>query len=255
MHPAVIKSAALIHAGDLAGAERALTAIAEDHGDEALVAVLNEVPPKDLLAIMREFDSSKESILNALVTPEQFANAAVLEHMYGDPTHEHLRGMMNAVLYNEPEMAAEFLRALSAKQGGLRTLSYYFSDHYSELRDFAMTGNFGGVYGRPATPDDLEDVPHDPSERFDATSIPISCDEIVLPKVTRTEIADRDWKETAWVLRHELPEVFQDLNAMLGQGDDQYEGLDAHAAEVRARVSETGDESDKGANEAEESAL
>ena len=75
-HPVVIESLQLILAGDIEGAERALVAIAETEGDHALVAVLDQMPPKDLLAVMREFDSSKESLVNMVVTPEQFARAA-----------------------------------------------------------------------------------------------------------------------------------------------------------------------------------
>ncbi len=78
-HPVVIESLQLILAGDIEGAERALVAIAEEEGDHALVAVLDQMPPKDLLAVMREFDSSKESLVNMVVTPEQFARAIVLE--------------------------------------------------------------------------------------------------------------------------------------------------------------------------------
>ena len=74
-HPVVIESLQLILAGDIEGAERALVAIAETEGDHALVAVLDQMPPKDLLAVMREFDSSKESLVNMVVTPEQFARA------------------------------------------------------------------------------------------------------------------------------------------------------------------------------------
>lgn len=253
-HPAVIKSAALIRAGDLAGAERALTAIAESDGDQALVAVLNDVPPKDLLAIMREFDSSKESILNSLVTPEQFANAAVLDYRYGDPTHEQLRGMMNAVLFREPDMTAEFLRALGAVTGGVRTLAYYFSDQRDGLLEFAMTGNFsGGIYGRPASPADPEDEPLDESERLVANALPNFYDETTPPKVTRIEIADNEWKESAWVLRYEVTEVFENLIAYMG--DKYYDDLDARVEEARARRDEAEGKGTSDRAEPEESAL
>ena len=100
-HPVVIESLQLILAGDIEGAERALVAIAETEGDHALVAVLDQMPPKDLLAVMREFDSSKESLVNMVVTPEQFARAIVLEKKYGDRTGEKLRAMMNAVIHRD----------------------------------------------------------------------------------------------------------------------------------------------------------
>ncbi|HSY25919.1 MAG TPA: hypothetical protein VK832_00285, partial [Burkholderiaceae bacterium] len=78
----VIKAASLIKAGDIAGAEFALVSLAEAEGDHALVAVLEELPPTDLLAVIREFDSSKESVINLLITPEQFARAVIIEKRY-----------------------------------------------------------------------------------------------------------------------------------------------------------------------------
>ena len=92
-------------AGDIAGAERTLVAVADQSGDHALVSVLDEMPPKDLLAVMREFDSSRESVVNMLVTPEQFARAIVLEKKYGDRTGERLRAMVNAVIHRDGEDA------------------------------------------------------------------------------------------------------------------------------------------------------
>ncbi|MFD2273298.1 hypothetical protein ACFS07_25580 [Undibacterium arcticum] len=78
-HSLVVKAANLVRAGDIAGAEFALVSLAETEGDRALVAVLEELPPKDLLAVIREYDTSKESVVNLLVTPEQFARAMVME--------------------------------------------------------------------------------------------------------------------------------------------------------------------------------
>ncbi|MHB8938563.1 MAG: hypothetical protein ACYC39_09630, partial [Thiobacillus sp.] len=64
MHPVVLKSSQLILAGDVVGAENALATIADEQGDHALVSILDELQPKDLLAVMREFDSSRESVVN-----------------------------------------------------------------------------------------------------------------------------------------------------------------------------------------------
>ena len=97
MHPVVLKSSQLILAGDIAGAEKALVAVADQDGDHALVSLLDDLKPKDLLAVMREFDSSMESVVNMLVTPGQFARAIVLEKQYGERACERLRAMMNAV--------------------------------------------------------------------------------------------------------------------------------------------------------------
>lgn len=211
-HPAIIKTSALVNAGDLAGAERTLMAIAEHEGDHALVTVLEEVPPKDLLAIMREFDASRESAINLLVTPEQFARAAVLDARYGEASHDRLRGMMNAILYRDPEGTVDFLDALGAEPGGLRVLANYFSEHRDEIRAFAHTGNFReGAYGRMHERPDPEDEAIDISEREDVFAAPEGFDPDAAPKVRRVEIADHDWMETAWVLRYEATEVFEDL--------------------------------------------
>ena len=156
-HPVVIESLQLILAGDIEGAERALVAIAEEEGDHALVAVLDQMPPKDLLAVMREFDSSKESLVNMVVTPEQFARAIVLEKKYGDRTGEKLRAMMNAVIHRDSHTVGEYLEEIDESLG--------FGDAIASSR----------------------------------------------PKVSRAEIADGDWMETAWVLRHELEDEFEQI--------------------------------------------
>ena len=74
-HPVVIKTSQLILAGDLKGAEMALANIADTEGDDALVEVLDLVPPKDLLAVMRGFDGSRQSVVNMVGTPDQIARA------------------------------------------------------------------------------------------------------------------------------------------------------------------------------------
>ena len=92
----ITKTQSLIAAGDITGAEAALVELADAEGDQALMVVLEQLPPKDILAVIREYDTSKESVINLLVTPEQFARAVVIEKQYKDLTRTHLRGMMNS---------------------------------------------------------------------------------------------------------------------------------------------------------------
>ena len=73
----ITKTQSLIAAGDIVGAESALAELADTEGDRALVVVLDQLPPKDVLAVIREFDTSKESVVNLVITPEQFARAVV----------------------------------------------------------------------------------------------------------------------------------------------------------------------------------
>ena len=96
---------ALILAGEISEAEANLVVLAEKEGDHALVEVLDEMAPKDVLAVMREFDASKESIVNMLVSPEQFVQAIMLERQYGEPIEKYvprLRNTMNAVMHRTP---------------------------------------------------------------------------------------------------------------------------------------------------------
>lgn len=215
-HPVVLKTSQLILAGDIHGAERALTTIADNEGDQALVEVLDQIAPKDLLAVMRGFDGSRESVVNMLVTPEQFARAVVLETRYRDATHAALHGMMNAVLYRDEEMTAEYLEAIGESEGGYEVLANYFAERDEELLDFAMTGVFS---------EDLRaDTWHEShsiswlSEKIDEIDEALHEGNSITgarPKVARADIADHDWAETAWVLRHELPDIFEQLIILL----------------------------------------
>lgn len=211
-HPVVIKTSQLILAGDVKGAETALATIADSDGDEALVTVLNDIPPKDLLAIMRSYDGSKQSVVNMLVTPEQFARAVVLESRYRDQTHAALHGMMNAVLYRDEDLTAEYLEAIGEREGGYQVLADYFAERDDELLGFAMSGQFSEDYDGEGNHearsiswlnekiDEIDEALHE------GNSITGS-----RPKVTRGDIADHDWQETAWVLRYELPDIFEQI--------------------------------------------
>ena len=70
-HPVRLKAEKLIRAGDIVGAEHALASLVETEGDDSLVVVLDDFPAKDLLAVLRDFDSSRESVVSLLVSPEQ----------------------------------------------------------------------------------------------------------------------------------------------------------------------------------------
>jgi hypothetical protein len=248
-HPVVLKTSQLILAGDLSGAEQALVEIADTEGDTALVEILDQVPAKDLLAIMRGFDGSKESVINMVVTPEQFAQAIVLEARYRDETHAALRGMMNAVLYRDEEMAAEYLETIGELEGGYEVLVNYFGDRDEEFLSFAMSGEFteeyhweGGLAARSITwlnekIDEIDEALHE------GNSIAGS-----RPKVPRSEIADHDWMETAWVLRYELSDIFEQV--VIAMRDRM-----VHDVEERVDSVATAETRPKAAEDEEESAL
>jgi hypothetical protein len=177
-HPLVVQASALIRAGDIVGAESALVALVDTEGDHALVAILEELPPKDLLAVIREYDSSKESLVNLLVTPEQFARALVLERQYADRTHAHLRGMINSVIFREGVDPAEFLEVIGETDGGCEALTDYLSDRDEEIAHFAEHGSFNV---------------HESGE------------------VPKAQVMDHDWMELTWLLHHDHAAMFSQI--------------------------------------------
>lgn len=200
--PALVEAQSLILAGDIAGAEHALATLAETEGDKALVAALDDFPAKDLLAIIREYDASKESLVNLLVTPEQFAQAVVLEKRYADLTHEQLRGMINSVIFRDGADAAEFLYEIAEVEGGYDALADYLQDRTQMVEHFYRYATFdlyeyGDESKTQAIDDDLLGLTRDTETRASA--------------IDRASVEDHDWMEVTYLLRYELPEIFREV--------------------------------------------
>src|SRR3990167_1893703 len=194
------KTQALIAAGDIVGAESVLTELADSEGDGALLVVLEQLPAKDILAVIREYDDSKESIVNLLITPPQFAHAVVIEKQYKDLTRTHLRGMMNSVIFrDESAEAIEFLTAIGDLEGGSEALADYFTEKWSRIEAFARTGVF--------------DTVEDDGEMLSEQALLQSA--YVRPRVELDEVADQDWMQLAWLLRHEIPDLFIEMLLVL----------------------------------------
>ncbi|NBW49880.1 MAG: hypothetical protein EBR49_07265 [Betaproteobacteria bacterium] len=193
------KTQALIAAGDIVGAESVLTELADSEGDGALMVVLEQLPPKDILAVIREYDDSKESIVNLLITPQQFAHAVVIEKQYKDLTRTHLRGMMNSVIFREDADPIEFLTAIGDLEGGSEALADYFTEKWSRVEAFARSGTFETV--------------EDDGEILSEQALYQSA--YVRPRVDLDEVADQDWMQMAWLLRHELPDLFIEMLIVL----------------------------------------
>ena len=210
----ITKTQALIAAGDIVAAEGALVELADAEGDAALMVVLEQLPAKDVLAIIREYDDSKESVINLLVTPEQFARAVVIEKQYKDLTRTHLRGMVNSIIFRDDADPIAFLTAIGDLEGGSDALADYFSEKWSRVEAFARGGSFDAM-------DDYGDM--------------LSQDELLAkayekPKLEQDEVADKDWMQLAWILRYELPDLFIEMLLVLrakasafdaGFGDDE----------------------------------
>ena len=195
----ITKTQSLIAAGDIVGAEYALAELADTEGDHALMEVLEQLPPKVILAVIREYDDSKNSVVNLLVTPEQFARALVLEKQYKDLTHSHLRGMVNAIIFRSDAQPLEFLEAIGNIEGGSEALAHYFAEKWSRIEAFARTGHF---------------------DTFEDDGAMLSDEELrasahVRAHITQEEVADSDWMELAWLLRYECRDLFIEMLLVL----------------------------------------
>jgi len=200
--PALIHAQNLIKAGDIVAAESALATLADTEGDHALVLALDQFPAKDLLAIIREYDTSKESMVNLVVTPEQFAKAIVLEKRYGDHSHEHLRGMINAVIFREGVDPAAFLYAISETDGGYDALVDYLAERTERIEYFYRYATFdlfeySGEGKTQAIDDDLLYLTRDAEPQ----SSP--------PEMVKWE--DRDWMQVTTILRYQHPDIFREV--------------------------------------------
>ena len=223
----IARTTSLIAAGDIVGAESALAELADTEGDGALVEVLAQLEPKDVLAVVREYDDSKPSVVGLLVTPEQFARAMVLEKKYKDLTHTYLRNMVNAVVFRDGGDPLEFLTAIGDLEGGSEALAHYFEEKWSRIEAFARTGHFDTVEDDGAMLSD------------DALLASL----YVRPHIDLDEVADRDWMQMAWLLRYECRDLFIEMLLVLrakARAHDQ--GLlDGEEAEEDDGVIETSD--------------
>lgn len=211
-HLALIeKTQSLIAAGDIVGAESALVELADREGDGALMEVLQQLPPKDVLAVIREYDDSRVSIINLMLTPEQFARAVVIEKQYRDLTRSHLRGMMNSVIFRDGANPLAFLNAIGDLEGGSEALADYFEEKWSRIEAFARTGTFETVEddGAILSEDDLR------------------ANAYAQPRLDQDEVADSDWMQLAWLLRYETPDLFIEMLLVLRAKARAFElGLD-----------------------------
>jgi hypothetical protein len=223
----IAKTQSLIAAGDIVGAESALVELADTQGDAALMVVLEQLPPKDILAVIREYDNSKESVVNLLVTPAQFARAVVIEKQYKDLTRSYLRGMVNSVIFREDGEPLDFLNAMGDLEGGSEALADYFEEKWSRIEAFARTGTFDAV--------------EDDGEML--TEPALLASGYMKPCVEQDEVADHDWMQVAWLLRQESPDLFIEMLLVLRAKARAHElGLNEEepASEVDGRI-ETGD--------------
>jgi hypothetical protein len=159
-----------------------------------------------------------------------FARAVVIEKQYKDLTRTHLRGMMNSVIFREDADPVAFLIAIGELEGGSEALADYFSEKWSRIEAFARTGTF--------------DTVEDDGEMLSETALLSLA--YAPPKLELDEVADQDWMQLAWLLRHECPDLFTETVLVLRAkarahdlGEDEEEA--AAETEVDDGKVETGD--------------
>jgi hypothetical protein len=216
----ITKTQSLIASGDIVGAEAALVELADTEGDSALMVVLAQLPPKDILAVIREYDNSKESVINLMVTPDQFARAVVIEKQYKDLTRTHLRGMVNSIIFRDDADPVEFVTAIGDLEGGSDALADYFEEKWSRIEAFARVGTFETV--------------EDDGEMLSENALYGQA--YAKPRLEQDEVADRDWMELAWILRYQCPDLFIEMLLVLR--------AKARAFEAGLGEEEEGDEDD-----------
>lgn len=243
----IAKTQSLIAAGDIVAAEAALVELADTEGDQALMLVLEQLPPKDILAVIREYDNSKESVVNLLVTPAQFARAVVIEKQYKDLTHTHLRGMLNAIIFREGADPLEFMEAIALLEGGAEALADYFTEKWSRIEAFARSGTF--------------DTVEDDGEMLSESALLASA--YARPRVEQDEVADQDWMELAWILRYQCPDLFIEMLLVLrakarafeaGLGDE-FEAIEEDDGKVETGDTDRGKATPAARESDEESAI
>ena len=215
-HPVIALISRMVQEGDPTKAESALVAVADEEGDFALMQVLEAMPARDLVAILREHDASHPSIAGELVTPASFVKVLAMEAKYTDVTHEALRGMMNMVIFRGDEPDA-FLEAMGNSEHGILAFADYFSDYHDEVESFFQHGSFDFLDSDPielsADDSDLEESEMGSEYRQPSDSL--------------QEIRDQDWRELAWRLRCEHYGVFTEvLKTLRGRARSEAARLD-----------------------------
>jgi hypothetical protein len=226
-HPIVTTVSHLVYEGNIESAERALVTVADKEGDFALARVIEEMAPRDLIAILREHDASHGTIITELISPRQFMAAISLESGYRERGHESLKGMISAVVFADESRTDEFIEALGSQPQGVDALVNYFSDRHEEIEFFFRNGTFSELDGDdfsgiPAADDDLDIG--EPDDRMRRAMVQLR------------EVEDHDWRELSWRLRTDHYEIFREILEILRRRHRQAQAEQQEAAAAAARA-------------------
>ena len=161
----------------VAYAETRLALIAEKHGDQELAVIVGKLPPADVLAIVRECDSGKPSILHGFITPEKFGEIIRLESQYGigqSMATSYANGMISAIIFgessNQPNATpAEFLREMFKSEEGTKEFMKFvlplatgededLTHRREKIVHFLKFGTYDLMSEEPDGPNDNDDM-------------------------------------------------------------------------------------------------
>jgi len=205
-HAIVSTVSSLVYEGNIDSAERALATVADAEGDYALARVIDEMPSRDVVAILREHDSSRSSIISELISPKAFLAAVVLEREYRERNHESLKGMINSVVFADEDRTDEFIESLGSTADGVSALADYFSERHEEVEYFFRNGTYSQLEG-----DESAGIPTSNADLDLGDPGDYQRGEIVALR----EVQDQDWRELSWRLRCEHYEIFREVLEVL----------------------------------------
>jgi hypothetical protein len=169
--PAIRKQVTeLVLAGSLEHAERAFAEAADQHGDLAVVEVLQELPPHVTALHMSGFDGGKMSLATLLVPPKQWAESLAYlaatwpdDMIEDDPERvaESLFAHIHGVVFGteDEERRAELLKEASATDWGCTAFAILFSLAPKEVLEVAGEVISKGAYLTGQTSSDNDIVP------------------------------------------------------------------------------------------------
>jgi hypothetical protein len=219
--------------GDPVRAGKDIQSFADQHGDAAVSALIDELTNIDLSSVLRHYDLTSTSPIQMVISPERFAVLVEMEHKYASADYAELRGMLSGVLFAESrepsdERTIECLEAIVWQPHALELLAGMLMKHAeTEIINFWLYGSFRVTATDPDNDTWLEDclnghVPLDIDAvrsraaqstgdfsdiDLDESPLNTAADEVD----TRSGMADGDLQQLCWLLREYHEEFFMDM--------------------------------------------
>lgn len=219
--------------GDPARAGKDIQSFADQHGDAAVLAIIDKLSDMDLSSILRQYDLACTSPIQQAISPDRFAALVELEHKYAPGDYAQLRGMLSGVLFAESDDAddsrtTDCLEAMVWQPHAMDLLAGMLVMHAEVgVLNFWLHGDFAGT--STDTDNDIWlmdclnghvpldiDVVRSRSARFSGDYPEVDDDGVPHDSesdesATRFWMADGDLQQICWLLREHHEEFFMDM--------------------------------------------